>query len=364
MHLAVEATTLTRNLRGMGRYARSLLAEMPAHRPELRYTLIARNAADVNALSEQLRALPRVMERATVVPASAMSQLDCDAAWYPCNFVTLRPRSGAIVPTVHDLFPMLQLDGRWWKVYKRFRARRRYGRTLQAADHVITGAIASGQELMSVFGLPPERLSVVPHAADDFVAANPSLVDTLLDRLDVHGPFLLAVGAQERRKNLDVLYAAMRLLAAQGIAVPLVLCGPKGVRGVNPGNALPGWMRHAGYVRDDELAALYARATALVFPSLYEGFGLPVLEAMTMGGAVICSNASSLSEVGGDAVLYFPPRDAHALAAQVVRLLDDASLRDRLIQAGSQQAAKYSWARSAVGTLEAIDRGITARRSR
>jgi glycosyltransferase involved in cell wall biosynthesis len=361
MHLVVEATTLTRNLRGMGRYARSLLAEMPVHRPELRYTIVARNAADVGALTEQLGALPRVMERATVVPAAALPRLDCDAAWYPCNFVTIQPRSGAIVPTVHDLFPMLQLDGRWWKVYKRFRARRLYDRTLRAADHVITGAVASGNELISVFGLAPQRLSVVPHAADDFRASKPAIVDALLARLAVRGPFLLAVGSQERRKNLDVLYAAMRMLEAQGRDVPLVLCGPRGVRGVKPGDAMPAWMRHAGFVRDDELAALYARAAALVFPSRYEGFGLPVLEAMTVGGAVICADVSTMPEVGGEAALYFPPDDASALAAQIARLLDDHALRARLVQAGALQAARYSWAQSALGTLAAIDRGIAAR---
>ncbi len=364
MHLAVDATTLTRNLRGMGRYARSLLAEMPVHRPELRYTIMARNAADVAALSEQLRALPRVMERASVVPAGSMSQLDCDAAWYPCNFVGMQPHSGAIVATVHDIFPMLQLDGRWWKVYKRWRARRRYAHTLQVADHVITGAVTAGNELMSAFGLSPHRLSVVPHAADDFRAADPSLADALLDTLAVRGPFLLAVGSQERRKNLDVLFTAMGIVEAHGRGLPLVLCGPKGVRGVKPGDAVPPWMRHAGYVRDDELAALYTRATALVFPSRYEGFGLPVLEAMTVGGTVICSDASTMPEVGGDAVLYFPPDDATALATQILRLLDEAGLRDRLVRAGALQAAKYSWARSATGTLDAIDRGVAARRAR
>ncbi len=364
MHLAVDATTLSRNLRGMGRYARSLLSAMPAERPELRYTLLARNAADVDALTEQMRTLPRVMERATVIPASDFAALDCDAAWYPCNFVKMRPRSGAIVPTVHDLFPMLQLDGRWWKFAKRFRARRRYDSTLRAADHVITGAVASGKELMAMFGLAPQRLSVVPHAADDFRAADPALVDALLRQLDVRGPFLLAVGAQETRKNLEILYAAMRILAAQGRDIPLVLCGPRGLHGVKPGDAVPSWLRHAGYVRDDELAALYARATALVFPSRYEGFGLPVLEAMTVGGAVICADASTMPEVGGDAVLYFPPDDARALAAQIERLLDDDGLRGQLLRAGAQQAAKYSWARSAAGTLDAIDRGIAAHRVR
>ena len=360
MHLAVEAIALTRNLRGMGRYARSLLSAMPAHRPELRYSIFAKNADDVAALTEQLSTLPHVMERATVLPARAMSEIVCDAVWYPANFVTHRPRRGAIVPTVHDLFPMLQLDGRWWKVYKRTRARLRYTSTLRAADHVITGAIAAGDELIATFGLARERLTVVPHAADDFHAADTASIDPLLARLRVTGPFLLAVGSQEPRKNLAVLYAAMRILDTRGRAIPLVLCGPRGIHGYKPGDELPDWLRHAGFVSDTELAALYTRATALVFPSRYEGFGLPVLEAMTVGGAVICSNASTMPEVGGDAVLYFPPDDANRLAAQVLRLLDEPELRERLIHAGARQAATYSWSRSAHGTLNAIDLGIAS----
>ena len=156
----------------------------------------------------------------------------------------------------------------------------------------------------------------------------------------------------------------MQWLEARGRAIPLVLCGPRGIHGFKPGDAVPRWLRHAGFVSDAELAALYARATALVFPSRYEGFGLPVLEAMTAGGVVICSDASTLPEVGGDAVLYFPPDDAETLAAQVLRLLDDDQLHGTLVRAGAMQAAHYSWQRSARGTLEAIDRGILATRRR
>ncbi len=348
----------------MGRYARSLLAAMPAHRPNLRYTIFARNAADVAPLTEQLAQLPHVMERTTVRPVTEMAATACDAAWYPCNFVTHRPQRGAIVATVHDLFPMLQLDGRWWKVLKRTRARVRYRRTLHHADHVITGATVAADELVRTFGLARDLVSVVPHAADDFRAADAAMADPLLQRLQVDGPFLLAVGSQEPRKNLGVLYDAMRVLDARGRAIPLVLCGPRGVHGFKSGDALPAWLRLAGFVRDDELAALYARAAALVFPSRYEGFGLPVLEAMTVGGVVICSDASTIPEVGGDAVLYFPPDDAAQLATQVQRLLDDTGLRDQLVRAGTVQAAKYSWSRSAAGTLAAIDAGILARARR
>jgi len=360
MHLAIEAIAITRNMRGMGRYARSLLAAMARERPGLRYSIFVRDASDVSALSAQLALLPGVLERAIVRPAAEMAQVHCDAAWYPCNVVTYRPRSGAIVPTVHDLFPMLQLDGRWWKVIKRTRARRRYARTIAAADHVITGATRAAEEIAQQFALAPSRISVVPHAADDFRLADPALAHAILTRLGVTGPFLLAVSSQEPRKNLAVVYAAMQQLHDAGHSIPLVLCGPQGAHGYRVGDARPPWLHLAGFVGDAELSALYTEALALVFPSKYEGFGLPVLEAMTVGGAVICADASTLPEVGGEAALYFPPDDPASLAAQVTRLREDPSLRGALARAGAMQAGKFSWARSARGTLAAIELGIAA----
>lgn len=363
-HLLVDARTLVRNRRGTGRYTRALLVAMVRERPALRCTLLARDAKDVAPLREQLASLDGVAARSTVIAARAAGGVDCDAAWYPTNFVLHRPRSGAIVPTIHDLYPMLLLDGRWWKVLKRTRARLRYARTVALADRIVTGAEASAAEIARTFGVPRERIAVVPHAADDFAAADPACADALLARLGVAGPFLLAVGSQEPRKNLPVLYEAMRRLAAAGRTIPLVLCGPRGVHGLDEGDAAPPWLRVAGFVDDATLAALYARATALVFPSYYEGFGLPVLEALAVGGTVIASDASTLPEVGGDAVLYFPPRDADALAACVTRLLDDPALAASLRARAPLQAARFSWARSARGTLAALDAGVAAHRAR
>lgn len=331
---------------------------MPRVNAELRYTIGAKDVADVSALREQLAAWPIITERSTVVPLPALSAVHCDAMWYPCNFVTVRPASGAIVPTVHDLFPMLQLDGRWWKVMKRTRARRRYQATINAASHIITGARASRDEIVATFGVPFDHISVVPHAADGLAAADPAQVDALLDRIAVRGPFLLVVGSQESRKNLGVLYAAVQHLHDRGVALPVVQCGPAGAHGYKPGDRMPAWLRHAGYVSDAELVALYARALALVFPSRYEGFGLPVLEAMTAGGVVICANASTMPEVGGDAVLYFPPDDSAALERQIMRVHDEPALRETLITRGRERAAHYSWQQSAAGTLAAIARAM------
>jgi glycosyltransferase involved in cell wall biosynthesis len=255
---------------------------------------------------------------------------------------------------MHDLAPMLLVDGRWWKVIKRMQAARRYRQSAAAAHHIITGAEAARDELVERLGVAASRISVVPHAADEFRSGGDAqAADALLARIGVTGPFLLAIGSRERRKNLPVLFRAMDRLNASGVPVPLVLCGGS----VAPG-APPSWLRRAGFVSHAELGGLYARAAALVVPSRYEGFGLPVLEAMTAGGAVVCAQASTLPEVAGDAALYFPPDDSDALAALLYRVLHDPAVGETLRARGRLRASLYSWQRSAQGTLDAFARAM------
>jgi len=192
----------------------------------------------------------------------------------------------------------------------------------------------------------------VPNGADDLAPSVTGTSETLA-RLGIDGPFFLSVGAHDARKNLDVLYRAMELLGARGERVPLVQCGPNVDR--SRGGAGAPWVRAAGYVSDGELATLYRRATALVFPSRYEGFGLPVAEAMFAGGCVICAETSSLPEVGGDAALYFPRNDAEALAAQMTRVLHEPGLRERMASLGAAQAARFTWEGCARETLAVFD---------
>lgn len=370
MHLAIDALQLRHDHRGVGRYVRRLLTEMPRHREALRYTLGVARSADVEPVRAQLAALPGVLDRSRVMPIAEWRTLHCDVAWYPWNYVRHRPLTGAIVPTIHDLAPMLQLDGRWWKVLKRHRARRQYRHALAVADLVMTGATAARDEIVARLGADPRGIHVVPHAADGFRPQAESSVspltsqqrgasaDALLASLQVSGPFLLAVGSQEARKNLRVLFDATARLHAEGRALPLVLCGSNSSGVVGVGATPPSWLRWAGFVSDEALRELYARCTALVFPSRYEGFGLPVLEALTAGGVVVCSDASTLPEVGGDAALYFSPDDAAGLAQQVRRLLEEPELRGELLRRGALQAARFSWAQSARDTLAVFDAAI------
>jgi glycosyltransferase involved in cell wall biosynthesis len=255
---------------------------------------------------------------------------------------------------------MRRFDGRWWKAWRRMNATRLYTATVRDSALVIAISAYTAREVTEHLGVDASRVRITLLAADD-LRIRPSEHSETLDRLGIAGPFFLSVGAHDARKNLGVLHRAMALLHERGETVPLVQCGP-GVKAGSDGKVAP-WLRAAGYVSDAELATLYRRATALVFPSRYEGFGLPVAEAMLMGGCVICSSASSLPEVGGEAALYFPWESAEALASQMTALLRDPALRDRHAAMGPAQAAKFSWARCARETLAVFDE-VAASRTR
>ena len=225
--------------------------------------------------------------------------------------------------------------------------RRLFARLGWRAEHLFTVSTFSRTRLALRLGLPESRFHVLPNAADHLkgIAAD----DTVLDRHDLRGRrFLLAVGSASPTKNLAALVHAFGSRRASDLR--LVIVGGRNPRVFaddrTAGGDPPGVIR-TGPLDDAPLKALYRHALALVFPSLYEGFGLPVLEAMTEGCAVGASNAAALPEVCGDAALYFDPGSVAEIAAVIERLVTDADLRDRLQRAGHLQAGKYSWAASA-----------------
>ncbi|MBK8597710.1 MAG: glycosyltransferase family 4 protein [Holophagales bacterium] len=357
-HIAVEATHLLRDHRGIGRYVRNVLRLIPELRPDVRFTLYVRSGRDTGAMREQLAGVdPALSGRTAIEPASRLSRTSADVVWYAWNKVEPVARRAAIVVSLNDVASMLQLDHRWWKVVKRTRFRLRYLRAIRLADLVITISEFSAREIERLLHADPARIRVTLLGANDLPAPSAGR-SAVLEKLGIDGPFFLAVGARDPRKNLATLHRAMELLNRRRGPVPLVECGPR-----DPGARLP-FIRYAGYVEDSDLATLYRDATALVFPSRYEGFGLPAAEAMWAGGRVVCADASSLPEVVGEAGLYFPWHDAEALAERLSLILDDAALRDRMTREGRVRAGRFRWAETARRTLAVFDEAVEVRRGR
>ena len=281
-----------------------------------------------------------------------------DALFVPAHVLPLVHPLPAVV-TVHDLgyryFPethplsqRLYLD---WAT--RFSAR--------SAARVIADSLATKNDLVRFYPVPPAKIVVVYPGRDESLRrVDPAAVRA---KYDLPGGYLLHLGTLQPRKNLMRLIEAFDVVAAQSPAhrasnLQLLLVGK------------PGWLsapirasarqrseriRLLDYVPDEDLAGLYSGAAAFVFPSLYEGFGFPVLEAMACGAPVICSNTSSLPEIAGDAALLVDPSNTTALAAAITRLLSDPELRAALVAKGYERVKNFSWAKAARETLEVLE---------
>jgi len=216
------------------------------------------------------------------------------------------------------------------------------------------------RELVERLGAPADRITVVHGAADESFrrVTDAAALDLVRRRYGLPRDFVLFLGALEPRKNLTGLLEAWATLpTALRREVRLVVAGSRGwlqepVLAHVQKLGLEDDVHFAGYVAQDDLAALYSLAVALAYPSLAEGFGLPVVEAMACGTPVLTSNVSSLPEVAGDAALLVSPTDVAALADGISRLLEDAALRARLRDRGVERAARFSWERCARETLD------------
>jgi glycosyltransferase involved in cell wall biosynthesis len=220
------------------------------------------------------------------------------------------------------------------------------------ASLVLTNSEFSRTELARWLGISGDKVRVVGGGHEHMLRTPPE--EGVLARHGLGGrPYVLGVSSLSRHKNLEALRAASQLLGSAGC--DYVLAGPANPRVFGyPLEDAPSRVIHLGYVTDGELRALYSHAACLVYPSRYEGFGIPPLEAMACGCPVIASRTASLPEVCGDAALYVDPDDVRQLAAAIRRLLCEEGLGDELRRRGREQAKRWSWARSAAGTLAAV----------
>jgi glycosyltransferase involved in cell wall biosynthesis len=237
-------------------------------------------------------------------------------------------------------------------------------RAARGADRVLTLSEAAAAEISEELGIPRERIDVAYLGGKPPGPATPEA--ELRERLALgEAPILLSVSARRPHKNLPRLLAAFARLRADPAPL-LVLPGyPTSFEGELEAQArrlgITDRVRFLGWVPDEDLEGLYAAATCFAFPSLAEGFGLPVLEAMQRGVPVACSRASSLPEVAGDAARYFDPLDEGDIASALSDLLGDADLRAELARAGRERARLFSWERTARETVASYERAWSSR---
>jgi alpha-1,3-rhamnosyl/mannosyltransferase len=281
--------------------------------------------------------------------------------YHEMNYIPVR-HDGPLVITIQDLsylhYPETFPRGRL-RFFQHFLAE-----AVQRADHLVTSTEYVRSEVIEHFRVSPERVTATPLGLDHLrfhAGVAPAPPDGLRP-----GQYFLMVGNLEPRKNLALAIEAFEAMpAAQRGDLKLVHVGPRGWKNT----ALEASMRRLesagsliqlGYVSRETLPGLYRGALALVFPSLYEGFGLPVLEAMAVGTPVVASDCPALVEVGGTACLHFPGTSAADLAAIMLRLVTEPELRAGLKTAGLARAANYSWARCAADSVAVYQRVLSS----
>jgi glycosyltransferase involved in cell wall biosynthesis len=307
----------------------------------------AGTARHVRGLVAALRGRPGLeLELLSFGGAGRLSSVARDAAWYPIGLrrrargldvlhcTTFRGPTGGPAPvvlTVHDLALLRYPDAfpRWHRHYGSVGLRP----TLRAADAIVTVSEFTRAELEELGGVQGERIRVVPNGVDEvFVPDGPA----------AGGDYVLTVATLEPRKNLG-----RTVEAARAAGVELRVVGARGWGGVE----VEGWV---GELPDGELAALYRGARCVVYASLYEGFGLPVLEAMACGTPVVTSRGTAMEEVAGGAAVLVDPRDATAIASGIE---EAAARRDELVPAGLARASAFTWIASA-NAVEALWREL------
>ncbi len=326
-------------LGGVERWAREMVKRLPVLRPDV-YRVAAPRARLVHRAGH--------LWEQTILPLQARRERAA-AIFNPANLAPLATRRNVVV--IHDASALLESD--WYSPAYLAAQRTLLPAVARRALHVVTVSEFSRRELLEHLSLAEGDISVVPGGVGKEFTPNAADEDVLL-RYGLAKPYVLAVGSRTARKNLSVLERDLvSKLFDRGVTTVTV-------GGARPqfrqGEVASGEILDLERVPESDLPALYAGAEVLVMPSLYEGFGLPCIEAMASGVPVVASNASALPETCGDAALYANPLDPCEFTAQVMSLLDSDDSRNQLIERGLARAARFSWAASA----EKVDAVLTA----
>lgn len=357
--IGIEARGAAEVPAGRGRYVREVVRHLARLDHRHRVLLYARERWECPDLDERFEwRLISGRDPAWPVPAARAMSRECDVCLGTNSYLAPALVRVPSLATVHDLVPFHNdLGAPTGSLAERVTLRlaaRRVGKFLCVSE-------ATRSELVERFPRVAGHTEVTPLAADERFTPEPRPGER--ERLGLERPYVLALNTIEPRKNMERLIEAyVRLPVDVRSRFDLCLAGAAGWKTGSVMKTLAahaGSVRQLGYVPDDDLPALYRGATLFAFPSLQEGFGLPVLEALACGTPVITSGLSSMPEVGGDAARYVNPRDIDDIRGALLELLTDDGKRDELAARGPVQAARFSWRRTAEQTLAAFEAAAT-----
>jgi glycosyltransferase involved in cell wall biosynthesis len=343
---------------GIGTYIRNLLRQLARMDDRTEYVVFCRpeDREALATLGENFRAIPETAGNYSVAEQLRIPlalQRERVTLFHAPHYVLpplVRCRS---VVTIHDcihlMFPQY-LPNRFAFGY----ARTSIGLAARRATRVLTVSESSKRDILRFVDTEPEKIDVIYNAYDERFAIDPAEEDVVRvrERYQLQDEFVLYAGNVKPHKNLERLIEAFQIVRKRGLDhLKLVMIGDEiskytALRRAVHRHQLHKYVRFLGYLPEETLAVMYRLAGVFVFPSLYEGFGLPPLEAMASGTPVVTSNVSSLPEVAGDAAILVDPYDPHAIADGIYRVLTDADLRRSLRRKGVARAGQFSWEQS------------------
>jgi glycosyltransferase involved in cell wall biosynthesis len=343
---------------GIGTYIRNLLRHLARMDDQTEYVVVCRpeDREALSALGQNFRAVPETAGNyslAEQVKIPLVLRRERVTLFHAPHYVLpplIRCRS---VVTIHDcihlMFPQY-LPNRLALAY----ARASIGLAAKRATRVLTVSESSKRDILRFVDTQPDKIDVIYNAYDERFAIDPAEEDVVRvrERFQLQDEFVLYAGNVKPHKNLERLIDAFQIVRKRGLDhLKLVMIGDEiskytALRRAVHRHQLHQYVRFLGYLPEETLAVMYRLAGVFVFPSLYEGFGLPPLEAMASGTPVVTSNVSSLPEVAGDAAVLVDPYDPHAIADGIYRVLTDEQLRKDLRHRGVARAGQFSWEQS------------------
>ncbi|MGQ9881101.1 MAG: glycosyltransferase family 4 protein [Armatimonadota bacterium] len=369
MRIGINVHLLSTTHTGIQHYIRALVPELVAQAVPVHEVVLYGEPSQLSLpADERVRWVPaicplrsgvqRVLWEQTVLPR-LLYRDEIDVFFSPAFILPIGWRGTGVV-TIHDL--NFEVSPQTIHPVRRAYLRAITRRSARRARRVIAISRCAAGDIARLYSVPDSKIAVIPYGLD--ASFNPTdarrLEPMVRERYRLPKEFLLFVGTLEPRKNLSRLLEAYVLASRRVSLPPLVLVGAPGWRSerilaLARQQGVEGQLHFAGYISRENLPGVYAAAQALLYPSLYEGFGLPPLEAMGCGTPVLASNVSAVPEVIGDAGVLINPYDVQEMAEGILRIAQDETLRQRMVERGLERAQRFRWDEAAHQTLSVIE---------